>query len=103
MYKMKITVLAKAIDQMNKEVKRNYEEEAPDFPFTEETICKALSSGNTERLEFAINDLKGYVSDNATRLRLLDNVRGYSGVVIKKICLTPEEGRVMFGTKERER
>ncbi len=97
MDKNKMKILVKKIDQMKKEVKAKYEEEAPEFPFTKSTMRKALVSGETNELELAINDMRGYASNDALRLWLLDQVREYSAVKPQKICLSAEEAKVIFG------
>ena len=97
MEKGKIRILVKKLDQMKKEVKDKYEEEAPEFPFTKSEMRKALVSGKTNKLEFAINDMRGYASNDALRLQLLDAVREYSAVKPQKIRLSAEEARIMFG------
>lgn len=97
MDKRKMRILVKRLDQMNKEVKAKYEEDAPDFPFTKTTMRKALVSGETNKLELAINDMRGYTASDELRLRLLDEVREYSAVKPQKICLSAEEAKVIFG------
>ncbi|MBR1700595.1 MAG: DUF4316 domain-containing protein [Lachnospiraceae bacterium] len=93
--------LADRIGRLQSDMSPNYGDDAPDFPFTRRSILNTLDSGETQELEFAINDMKGFVSDNEERLAILDAVREYSNLEIQKIELTEEEQAVMFGTPEQ--
>lgn len=93
-------LLAERFEALQAAAEKELEEDYKDFSisnFDKDDLLNALKSGETKDIELSLNALKGIIPDNE-RFAVLDAVREQSATEVKKIELTENEAKIMFGT-----
>ena len=93
-------LLAERFEALQAAAEKELEEDYKDFSisnFDKDDLLNALKTRETKDIELSLNALKGIIPDNE-RFAILDAVREQSATEVKKIELTENEAKIMFGT-----